>query len=116
MNPRDVKFLLAEEIAARFHTAEAAKQARENFIAQFQKGKLPEDMPEMTIKVGTEGMQIANVIKTAGLTDSTSDAIRMIRPRCVRIDGEKVQDKNLHIKSEKTIILQVGKRRFAKVE
>src|SRR3990167_7823227 len=87
MNPRDVKFLLGEELAARFHSPEAAKHARENFIAQFQKGQMPEDMPEITLSVGT-GMPIANLIKAAGLTESTSDAVRMIQQSAVRVDGE----------------------------
>lgn len=114
-NPRDVKFLLAEEIAARFHGEAAGKAARESFIAQFQQGKLPEDMPEIGIEVGKSGMQIPFVIKGAGLTESTSEAIRMINAGAVRVDGEKVSDKNLLLEPKKTIILQVGKRRFAKV-
>lgn len=115
MNPRDVKFLLAEELAARFHNQEAAKQARENFVSQFQKGQLPEDMPEVMVDVGEKGMPIANVIKLTGLTESTSEAVRMLQAGAVRIDGERVQDRNLLIQEKKTIILQVGKRRFAKV-
>lgn len=115
MNPRDVKFLLAEEITARFHGASAAKQAHENFIAQFQKGKLPEDLPEISVTVGQPGMPIANIIKSAGLVESTSEAIRLIQQGAVRIDGERVHDRNLLLTAEKTIILQVGKRRFAKV-
>lgn len=114
MNPRDVKFMLGEEIAARFHTPEAGKQARENFIAQFQKGQTPEDMPEVVLEVG-DGMAIANIIKEAGLTDSTSEAIRMLQQSAVRMDGEKISDKNLRISEKKTFILQVGKRRFAKI-
>jgi tyrosyl-tRNA synthetase len=115
MNPRDVKFLLGEELAARFHHAEAATQARENFIAQFQKGQVPEDMPEISIAVGEKGMPIANLIKTAGLSDSTSEAVRLLQQGAVRVDGEKISDRNLLIQAKKTIILQVGKRRFAKV-
>jgi tyrosyl-tRNA synthetase len=114
-NPRDMKLLLAEELAARFHDAAAAQKARENFISQFQKGKLPEDMPEISLKVGAEGMAIANIIKNAGLTEGTSEAIRLIGQGGVRIDGEKLSDKNLHLKPNTTFILQVGKRRFAKV-
>lgn len=114
-NPRDVKFLLGEELAARFHSPEAAKLAREHFIAQFQKGQMPDDMPEISIEVGEKGMPIANVIKTAGLTESTSDAVRMIQQGAVKLDGEKIQDRNLLISEKKTIILQVGKRRFAKI-
>lgn len=115
MNPRDVKFLLGEELVARFHSPEAAKQARENFVAQFQKGQLPEDMAEVTVNVGETGMMITHVIKTAGLTESTSEAGRMVQQGGVRVDGEKIQDKNMLLTAKKTIILQVGKRRFAKV-
>jgi tyrosyl-tRNA synthetase len=115
MNPRDVKFLLGEELAARFHNADAAKQARENFIAQFQKGQMPEDMPEINIMVGDKGMPITHIIKTAGLTDSTSEATRLLQQGAVRVDGEKISDRNLLIQAKKTIILQVGRRRFAKV-
>lgn len=115
MNPRDAKFLLAEEITARFHDADAGQKARENFIAQFQKGKLPEDMPEISLEVEAEGMSILNIIKHTGLTESSSEASRLIVQGGVRIDGEKVSDKNLHLKPKTTFILQVGKRRFAKV-
>lgn len=114
-NPRDMKFLLAEELVARFHTTEAARQAKENFIAQFQKGKLPDDIPNITVEVGKTGMLIPSVIKSAGLTESTSDAVRMIQQSAVRVDSEKIQDKNLLLLPGKCIILQVGKRRFAKV-
>ena len=115
LNPRDVKFLLAEEIAARFHTAQAGKQARENFIAQFQKGQVPEDMPEIQLHSEGKGLPLLQIIKQAGLTESTSEASRLIQQGGVRLDGEKVQDKNLLVAAKKTIILQVGKRRFAKV-
>lgn len=114
MNPRDVKFMLGEELAARFHTKEAAKQARENFVAQFQKGQLPDDMPEVALEAG-DGMTIVNVIKSAGLTESNSEAARLILQGGVRVDGEKITDKNLLLSGKKTIILQVGKRKFAKV-
>lgn len=115
MNPRDVKFLLAEEIAARFHDADAARKAREHFISQFQKGQLPDDMPEVKVNVGAAGLLIANVIKEAGLVDSTSEANRLINQGAVRMDNEKISDRNLLLTAKKTIILQVGKRRFAKV-
>jgi tyrosyl-tRNA synthetase len=114
-NPRDVKFLLAQEIVARFHDENAAKHAQENFVSQFQKGQLPEDMPEVSVVVGENGMLIANVIKAAGLVDSTSEATRMLQQGAVKLDGEKISDRNLLIQAKKTIILQVGKRRFAKV-
>jgi tyrosyl-tRNA synthetase len=114
-NPRDIKFLLAEEIAARFHDAEAGKRAREQFISQFQQGKMPDDMPEIKVSVGAAGMLIANVMKAAGLVESTSEANRMLQQGAVRLDGERVENRNLLINAEKTFILQVGKRRFAKV-
>lgn len=116
MNPRDVKFMLGEEIAARFHNADAARLAREHFIAQFQKGQIPDDMPEVSVEVGEKGMMIANIIKQAGLTESTSEANRMIQQGGVRIDGEKILDKNLQLNANATFILQVGKRKFAKVK
>ncbi|HLB41456.1 MAG TPA: tyrosine--tRNA ligase [Gammaproteobacteria bacterium] len=115
MNPRDVKFLLAEEIAARFHDSKVAKRAHENFISQFQQGKLPDDMPEIRVSIGSSGMLIANVMKQAGLVDATSEANRLIQQGAVRIDGERIQDRGLLLSEKKTVVFQVGKRRFAKV-
>jgi len=114
-NPRDIKFLLGEEIVARFHDGAAAKQARENFIARFQQGAMPEDMPETTLPAPEGRLPIANVLKEAGLTSSTSEALRMIRQGGVKIDGEKVTDTKQEIASGTTHIYQVGKRRFARV-
>lgn len=115
LNPRDIKFLLAEEIVERFHNRDVAIHARENFIAQFQQGVIPENLPEVQMLAGTQGIPIANVIKTAGLTVSTSEALRMIDQGAVKIDGERVNERDLVLESGKSIILQVGKRRFAKV-
>jgi tyrosyl-tRNA synthetase len=115
LNPRDVKLMLGEEIVARFHDKASAVAAREGFISQFQKGQLPDDIQEMTIVLGDQGMSITHIIKQAGLTEGTSEAARMILQGAVRIDGEKILDKNLVISEKKTIILQVGKRRFAKI-
>ncbi|OGT35492.1 MAG: tyrosine--tRNA ligase [Gammaproteobacteria bacterium RIFCSPHIGHO2_12_FULL_37_14] len=115
MNPRDVKFLLAEEVVAQFHDIEQAKLAHTHFISQFQQGKLPENILEVTISVGTEGMAIANVMKMAGLVESTSEAIRLLQQGGVRIDGEKVPDRSLRLMPKKSVIIQVGKRRFAKI-
>lgn len=114
LNPRDVKFLLAEEIIERFHTRAAAIKARENFIAQFQQGAIPENLSEIKLAVG-EGMLIANVMKAAGLTSSTSEALRMIDQGAVKMDGERIGARDLLLKAGETIILQVGKRRFAKI-
>jgi tyrosyl-tRNA synthetase len=114
-NPRDIKFLLGEELVARFHDAAAAKQARENFIARFQQGAMPEDMPETTLPAPEGVLPIANVLKEAGLTSSTSEALRMIRQGAVKIDGEKVTDTKREITTGTTHVYQVGKRRFARV-
>jgi len=114
-NPRDIKFLLAEEIIERFHDKKSAKQARENFIARFQKGAMPEDMPELEIEAPAEGLLIGNLLKVAGLVKSTSEAVRMIKQGAVRIDGERIEDSKLEIGTGTTHIYQVGKRRIARV-
>ncbi|OGT37394.1 MAG: tyrosine--tRNA ligase [Gammaproteobacteria bacterium RIFCSPHIGHO2_12_FULL_38_14] len=114
-NPRDIKFLLAEEIVARFYDQASASQAKEHFIAQFSQGKMPEEMPEITVTIGAEGSVITHVIKTAGLADSASEASRLIRQGAVRIDGERISDHQLLLQDKRTIVLQVGKRRFAKI-
>ncbi len=114
-NPRDIKFLLAEEIIARFHDMAAAKKARENFIARFQKGAMPDEMPEKMIASSSEGLPIANVLRDGGLVSSTSEAMRMIKQGAVRIDGNKVTDKSLVCLPGTTHVYQVGKRRFARI-
>ncbi len=114
-NPRDYKILLAEEIITRFHGASAAKAAHEHFIAQFQRGEMPDDMPEIELNVGSGGIAIANLLKEAGLTTSTSNSLRMLKDGAVRIDGERVSDKALILKPGTQHVYQVGKRRFAKV-
>jgi len=114
-NPRDVKFMLGEELAARFHGAEAGKAARENFIAQFQKGKRPENIPEFTFEAGVAGKLLPSIIKEVGFADSGSSAKRLIRQGAVRIDGEKILDENLHLHAKRTITLQVGKLNYASV-
>jgi tyrosyl-tRNA synthetase len=114
-NPIEVKKEFAEEIVARFHDETAAKTARDGFENQFKKGQLPDDIPEITLSVGTEGMAIANVLKEAGLTGSTSDAMRMIKQGAVKIDGEKVADKSLLIEAGLEGVFQVGKRKFARI-
>jgi tyrosyl-tRNA synthetase len=114
-NPRDIKFELGRELVARFHSQGDADRARDNFIARFQKGALPQDMPEVSLAAGGEGIPIANVLKDAGLTPSTSEALRMIRQGAVRIDGERVSDPKLLLMAGTSCICQVGKRRFAQV-
>ncbi len=115
MNPRDVKFQLAEEIIARFHDATAARRAKDDFIARFQKGVLPENMPVVELRVSQDGVSIAGLLKGAGLTASTSESLRMLEQGAVRINGERVEDKGLHFVGSTVLLVQVGKRRIAKV-
>ena len=110
-NPRDVKILLAKEIIARFHDEAAADAAEQEFINRFQKGAMPDEMPEFVFE-GEIGL--ANLLKEAGLVASTSEANRMVQQGGVKIDGEKVEDAKLVI-SASTAVYQVGKRKFAKV-
>ena len=110
-NPRDVKVLLAKEIIARFHSDAEAEAAEQEFINRFQKGALSDEMPEFTFE-GETGL--ANLLKEAGLGESTSEATRMVKQRGVKIDGEKVEDSKLIITSG-TAVYQVGKRKFARI-
>ena len=114
-NPRDIKFQLGQELVARFHDQVAAVAAQANFIARFQKGALPDDMPEFTLPGNGDGLGIASLLKAANLTGSTSEAFRMIKQGAVRIDGDRVQDKGLSIPPGNTHVFQVGKRKFARV-
>lgn len=114
-NPRDIKIKFAEEIIARYHNEAAAKRATENFIARFQKGALPEDIPDVDIVVNDDGLPIANILKEAGLVSSTSDGLRMIKQGAVKLDGEKALDKTLKLHKGAEHIVQVGKRRFARI-
>ncbi|HEY6864200.1 MAG TPA: tyrosine--tRNA ligase [Burkholderiales bacterium] len=115
LNPRDVKVRFAREIVARFHSEREAERAQADFEARFREGALPEDMPEVRVAAGAKPMAIAQVLKAAGLTASTSEALRMIEQGGIRIDGEKVSDKGTQIPAGKTVVLQVGKRKFARV-
>ena len=91
-NPRDIKILLAKEIIARFHDEAAAEGAHQDFIQRFQKNAIPDDMPEIEIALGDEGIAIGNLLKEAKLVGSTSDAMRMIKQGAVKINGDKVED------------------------
>ncbi|GAB4292266.1 MAG: tyrosine--tRNA ligase [Thiohalomonadaceae bacterium] len=113
-NPRDIKFLLGEELVERFHGTGAGVRARDNFIARFQKGALPEQMDELSLPAG-EGLTLPQLLKLAALTASTSDALRMIQQGAVRIDGERAEDKNTLFKVGASHVFQVGKRRVARV-
>ncbi|WP_281545629.1 tyrosine--tRNA ligase [Grimontia sp. SpTr1] len=110
-NPRDVKILLAKEIIARFHSEADAEAAEAEFINRFQKGAMPDEMPEFSFE---QGVAIANLLKDAALVGSTSDAMRMIRQGAVKIDGEKLDDTKL-VPAAGTAVYQVGKRKFARI-
>jgi tyrosyl-tRNA synthetase len=114
-NPRDIKMELADELVARFHGGEAAALAREAFTRQFSQGRLPEDMPEIQLDCGGEALLIGQVLKAAGLVPSTSEALRLIAQGAVRIDGEKVTAKDATIAPGAACVIQVGRRRFARV-
>jgi len=115
MNPRDAKFELGMEIVARFHDDAAAKAARDEFVARFQKNAMPTDMPEIALSTDDGALGIGYVLKQAGLVSSTGEAFRMIAQGAVRIDGERVEDRALSVSAGTTAIFQVGKRRFARV-
>jgi tyrosyl-tRNA synthetase len=110
-NPRDVKVLLAQELVARFHTQKAAEDALADFETRFQRGAMPDEMPELTVPAGG----IAQVLKQAGLVGSTSEGMRQIEGGGVRVNGDKVSDKALQLQAGDTVVLQVGKRKFARV-
>jgi len=114
-NPRDIKVRFAQEIVARFHDAAAATQALADFEARFQRGALPDDMPEISLP-GVEGaLLVTQLLKQAGLVASTSDAMRQIAGGGVRLDGERVVDKAVTVPVGATVVAQVGKRKFARV-
>ena len=114
-NPRDIKFLLAEEIVGRFHSEQDATRAKQDFIQRFQKGEMPDEIAEFTV-AGVDGkLALANLLKSANLTSSTSESHRMVKQGAVKIDGEPVSDSRIEIDAGSTHIYQVGKRKFAKV-
>ena len=113
-NPRDTKILLAKEIITRYHSEAAAEQAHQDFVQRFQKNAIPDDLPEVTLNAGAEGIGIANLLKDAGLVASTSEALRMIKQGAVKVDGDKLEDGKLQVQPGQAVY-QVGKRKFAKV-
>ena len=115
LNPRDVKFKLAEELVARFHSVEAGQQAQAAFIERFQKGALPEEVPEAEVQSREGRLLIANLLKEAGLAASTSEALRLIQQGAVRIDGERLENRDRELAAGSCHIYQVGKRRIARV-
>ena len=110
-NPRDIKILLAQELVERFHCRSDAEAALEDFVARFQRGAIPDEMPELSLPAST----IAQVMKLSGLVASTSEALRMIDAGGVRLNGEKVSDKSMMLNSGSVVVMQVGKRKFVRV-
>lgn len=115
MNPRDAKFELALEIVERFHDRTAATAAKDDFVARFQQGAMPEEIPELTLPSKDGQLGIAYLLREAGLVASTSEAFRMIKQGAVRVDGVRVEDRSLLIDAGSSSVYQVGKRKFSRV-
>ncbi len=114
-NPRDIKVQLAQEIVARFHGQAAAVDALADFEARFRQGAIPDDIADVSIVVDGAAISVVQVLKQAGLTASTSEAMRMIEQGGVKIDGAKIEDKGLLLERQSPFVVQVGKRKFARV-
>jgi tyrosyl-tRNA synthetase len=115
-NPRDAKVLLAKEIVERFHDKQAAEDAVAAFEARFKHGELPDDIPEIELHTNGAGLPVAQLAKQANIVASTSEALRLIQQHGLKIDGDAVSDKTLVIPAGKTVVVQAGKRRFARVK
>jgi len=114
-NPREIKMLFAKEIAARFHGAAAATEAEAAFEERFRHGRLPDDMPQFTLAGAADGLPVVQALKQAGLTASTTEAVRMIEQGGVRLDGARLEDRGLRIARGQTVVAQVGKRKVARI-
>jgi tyrosyl-tRNA synthetase len=114
-NPRDIKVRFAQEIVARFHDRSAAGKALADFEARFRQGEVPEDIPEFTLEAASGSLPLIQILKHAGLTASTSEAMRMIEQGGVKLDGQKVSDKALKLEGRGPFVIQVGKRKFVRV-
>jgi tyrosyl-tRNA synthetase len=114
-NPKDVKVRFAREIVARFHGAGAADRAEAEFEQRFRHGQMPDDIPEVVLHAGDKPLSIAQVLKQSGLSASTSEAVRLLEQGGVRLDGERVGDNALRLSAGRSFVLQVGKRKFARV-
>ena len=115
-NPRDIKFLLAEELVDRFHSEGEGKSCKETFLQRFQKGQVPDDIPSVSVDVGVDGMPLTNLLKNCEMTTSTSEAMRLIKQGGVKIDSVKVEDSKLIVMQGQESIYQVGKRKFLKIK
>lgn len=114
-NPRDIKVMFAQEMVTRFHTQEAADAALRDFEARFKSGEIPDTLPEVKLSVPSGEITIAQVLKQAGLSPSTSHALRLIEQGGVKLNGARLSDKGLVLKSGEVVVAQIGKRKFARV-
>ena len=114
-NPRDVKFGFAKEMVARFHGLQAGETAAADFEARFKRDEMPADIPEVSVESKGKPLSLPQILKQAGLTASTSEALRLMEQGGVRIDGDKATDKSLAFGAGKKFVVQVGKRKFARV-
>jgi tyrosyl-tRNA synthetase len=115
-NPRDVKFELAAEIVARFHSRATAEKEQKDFVSRFTDGEIPLDLPLTTVYVDSAGLRLPNLLKEAGLASSTSEASRKIAEKAVRVDGTRIEDRGLTFAPGAVHVLQVGPRRMARVK
>ncbi len=113
-NPRDIKFLLAEEIVERFHEG-LGKESKENFIERFQKGNTPKNVEIITIDIPGNGELLTRVLRDTGILKSTSEAIRLIKQGAIKVDGKKILDDKFELNKAKESLIQVGKRKIAKI-
>ena len=114
-NPRDIKFLLAEELVDRFHETGQGASCRESFLQRFQKGSLPDDIKETSLTIESDSIPLTNLLKNTDMTSSTSEAMRLIKQGGVKIDSEKVLDPKKEIQKGSEAVYQVGKRKFLKI-
>jgi len=115
-NPRDIKFILAEELVDRFHEKGEGSNCKQKFLERFQKGAMPSDIKEVNIDIENETILLTNLLKTVEMTSSTSEAMRLIKQGGVKIDSEKVSDTKLEIKKGSEAVYQVGKRKFLHIK
>lgn len=114
-NPRNIKFILAEEIVDRFHGEGSGLKAREEFINRFQKGNLPEEVETISINIQGSDLNLPRVLKDSGMVQSTSEAMRLIKQGAVKIQGKKVLENNFSMSKGTAYLVQVGKRKLANI-
>jgi tyrosyl-tRNA synthetase len=115
-NPRNIKFILAQEIVERFHGEKKSKSALNEFLNRFQKGNIPTNIEDISLTLSKDELTLSRVLKDSKLTSSTSEALRMIKQGAVKIDGEKVLDSDHKIALNEEQIYQVGKKRFRRIK